>query len=211
MGHDFRYLSKKEAKQVKGVLRGIIHETQDIVREKFTFQYQFIGSASRNMITYEAKCNKGFDFDVNFYVNDEDENYSAEEIRNALQNALNNVVGEYGYSYPKDSTRVLTIKFIDHKNSKIKHSCDFAIVYDCEDGRQQYVRFNKQQRTYTWEFQTKGYKKLPQKMDWLKGKGLWGDLREYYIEKKNKNTNLDKKSRAIFAEAVNEMCQKNGY
>lgn len=211
MGHDFCYLSKKEAKQVKGVLKGIIHEVQDIVREKFTFQYQFIGSASRNMITYEEKCNKGFDFDVNFHVNDDDENYSAEEIRNALQKALNNVVGEYGYSYPEDSTRVLTIKFIDHKNSKIKHSCDFAIVYDCEDGRQQYVRFNKQQRTYTWEFQPKGYKELPQKMDWLKGKGLWGDLREYYIEKKNKNTNPDKKSHAIFAEAVNEMCQKNGY
>ncbi|MBQ8212253.1 MAG: hypothetical protein IJZ27_06975 [Treponema sp.] len=211
MGHDFRYLSKKEAKQVKGVLRDIIHEVQDIVREKFTFQYQFIGSASRNMITYEEKGNKGFDFDVNFHVNDDDENYSAEEIRNALQSALNDVVGDYRYSYPEDSTRVLTIKFIDYKNSKIKHSCDFAIVYDCEDGRQQYVRFNKQQRTYTWEFQPKGYKKLPQKMDWLKGKGLWGDLREYYIEKKNKNTNLDKKSRAIFAEAVNEMCQKNGY
>ena len=31
------------------------------------------------------------------------------------------------------------------------------------------------------------------------------------IIKKNRNENPDKHSRSIFAESVNEMCQKNGY
>lgn len=74
--HDFRYVSKKEAAPVKADLLDLIHEVQDEVRDKFTFQYEFVGSASRNMITYDTKSNVGYDFDVNFEVNDDDDNYT---------------------------------------------------------------------------------------------------------------------------------------
>ena len=53
--HDFCYVSKKEAAPVKAELLDIIHEVQDIVRDDFTFQFTFIGSSSRNMITYDRK------------------------------------------------------------------------------------------------------------------------------------------------------------
>ena len=36
MEHDFRYVSKNEAKEVKKDLLDIIHEVQDIVRNHFT-------------------------------------------------------------------------------------------------------------------------------------------------------------------------------
>lgn len=49
---------------------------------------------------------------------------------------------------------------------------------------------------------------LPEKIEWLKSNGLWNDLLDYYIEKKNNNLNPDKHSRAIFAESIAEMCQK---
>lgn len=52
---------------------------------------------------------------------------------------------------------------------------------------------------------------MPERIEWLKDNDLWDDLKEYYIEKKNKNDNPDKHSRSVFAESVNEMCQKNGY
>jgi hypothetical protein len=52
---------------------------------------------------------------------------------------------------------------------------------------------------------------LLEKIEWLKSNRLWNDLRDYYIEKKNNNFNPDKHSRAIFSEAVTEMCQKNGF
>ena len=55
MQHDFRYVSKNEAKEGKKDLLDIIHKVQDIVRNHFTFSYWFIGSADRNMITYDAK------------------------------------------------------------------------------------------------------------------------------------------------------------
>ena len=209
--HDFRYVSKKTAAPVKEELLDIIHEVQDYVRDDFTFQYTFIGSSSRNMITYDAKSNIGFDFDVNIEVNDDDEKYTPKEIRTIIRNALDRVATKFGYDYCEDSTRVLTIKKKDRPNSRIIHSCDFAIVYNCEDGRQQYIRYNKDYQNYTWEYQGEGFDKLPEKIDWLKENDLWNDLKDYYIVKKNRNNNPDKHSRSIFAEAVAEMCQKNGY
>lgn len=209
--HDFRYVSKKTAAPVKEELLDIIHEVQNYVRDDFTFQYTFVGSSSRNMITYDAKSNIGFDFDVNIEVNDDDEKYTPKEIRTIIRNALDRVATRFGYDYCEDSTRVLTIKKKDRPNSRIIHSCDFAIVYNCEDGRQQYIRYNKDYQNYTWEYQGEGFDKLPEKIDWLKENDLWNDLKDYYIVKKNRNNNPDKHSRSIFAEAVAEMCQKNGY
>jgi hypothetical protein len=209
--HDFVYVPKSEYLPVKKELMELINEVQDAVREHFTFNFYFIGSSSRNMITMDTKSNIGFDFDVNIEVNDDDENYEPKEIRNILRNAFDQIVPNYGYDYCEDSTRVLTIKFKDYENSKILHSCDFAVVYYCEDGRQQYIRYNKARQDYTWEYQPKGYEDLEEKAEWLKENDLWNDLKEYYLEKKNNNTNPDKHSRALYAESINEMCAKNYY
>lgn len=209
--HDFCYISKKDATKVKAELLDIIHEVQNIVRDKFTFQFTFIGSSSRNMITYDRKSNIGFDFDVNIEVNDAAENYKPKAIRTIIRETLDKVVRQYGYDYCEDSTRVLTIKKKDRPNSRIIHSCDFAIVNNCNSGKQQYIRYNKDHQTYTWENQGVGFETLSDKINWLNKNGYWGDLRDYYIEKKNGNSNPQKHSRSIYAEAITEMCQKHGY
>lgn len=212
--HNFKYVTKAEWKPVKDELIQIIHKLQDEVRNDFTFQFHFVGSSQRNMITRDIDSNKGFDFDVNLEVNPDVE-YSAEEIRDILRNALNRINRSYstwcnfGYDYTEDSTRVLTIKVKDKVNSRILHSCDFCIVIECSDGRQQYIRYNKSQKYYSWEYQPKGYKKLQNKIEWIKQNGLWGNLRDYYRYKKNVNNDEDKHSRAIFAESVHEIWQKN--
>ena len=167
--------------------------------------------ASRNMITYDAKSNIGFDFDINIEVNDDNEDFEPKVIRTIIRTAIDRVAPRYGYKNCEDSTRVLTIKKVDTSHSRIIHSCDFAIVYNCGDGRQQYIRFNKDNNYYFWEYQGKGFVGLEKKMDWLKRENLWGELQDYYIYKKNCNDNPDKHSRSIFAESINEMCQKNGY
>ncbi len=209
--HDFRYVSKKKAAPVKADLLDIIHEVQNYVRNKFTFQYEFVGSAARNMITYDAKSNVGFDFDVNIYVNDDDENYKAKEIRQIIKDGFDHVAIKHGYDYCEDSTRVLTIKVKNAKKATILHSCDFCIVNDCPDGRQQYIRFNKTNNNYSWEYQGAGFDGLSDRIDWINDNNLWQVVRDYYIERKNRNNNPDKHSRSIFAETVNVVCQKNGY
>lgn len=206
--NDFIYVSKAEAQPIKNELIEIIHEVQNIVRPYFTFQFKSVGSSSMNMITYDRKSNIGFDFDFDLAINDDNENYFPDKIRHIIRNAIDLVAPQYGYKHCKDSTRVLTIQKVNTVTSKILHSCDFAIVYNCGDGRQQYIRFNKKNNNYTWEYQGKGFKKLEEKISWLKHNGYWGELQDYYLDKKNFNNNPDKHSRSIFAESVNEMYQK---
>ena len=79
--YHYDYVSKNQAAPYKKELIEIIKKVQDGVRDGFTFQFTFIGSSSRNMITFDPTANKGFDFDVNIEVNDDDENYDAGEIR----------------------------------------------------------------------------------------------------------------------------------
>lgn len=209
--HDFRYVTKKEAQPIKDELYQILYEVQDLVRDKFTFSFTPIGSSSHNMITYDTKSNIGFDFDINIEVNDDNEDFEPKEIRTIIRTAIDRIAPSCGYGFCEDSTRVLTIKKINTFSSRIIHSCDFAIVYNCADGRQQYIRLNKDNNYYSWEYQGKSFVGLNKKIDWLKKKELWGKLQDYYIEKKNTNENPDKHSRSIFAESINEMCQKNGY
>lgn len=209
--HDFKYVTKNEAKPVKEELYQILYKVQDIVRDDFTFSFTPVGSSSRNMITSDTISNIGFDFDFNIEVNDDDENFTPKEIRTILRNAIDRVAPRYGYKYCEDSTRVLTIKKVNTLRSQIIHTCDFAIVYNCKDGRQQYIRFDKANNKYLWEYQGKGFVGLEKKIEWLKKNKLWEELTDYYIFKKNNNNDTNKHSRSIFAESVNEMCMKNGY
>ena len=205
----FEYVSKKEYGPAKEDLVELIHLVQDEVREYFTFRYDFIGSASRNMITREVNGNVGYDFDVNIRVNDPNEDYSAEELRIMLMNGFNKHNNKFKYDYVEDSSRVVTIKVKDRKNSRIMHSCDFAIVFDCSDGRQQYVRFNKNQQSYSWEYQPKGFYQLDERVADIKKHGYWQEVRDIYLEKKCRNTDQNKKSRSIFAETVKEVHDKH--
>ena len=201
---------EKKAASHKAVWIEMITRVQDEVREYFTFQYQFIGSASRNMITYDPKTNIGFDFDVNIEVNDEDESYTPKQIRTMLRNALTRIGREYGYNKCEDSTRVITVKRIDFFNSTIKDSCDFAIVHYGRDG-QQYIRFCKESQSYSWEFQKQPYRELEARAEFLKEHGCWDEVRQVYLDKKNSNMNPDKHSRSLYAEAVNECYSRHSH
>lgn len=206
--HDFNYVTKAEAKPVRIELYSIIREVQNIVRPCFTFQFKSVGSSNRNMITYNRNSNIGFDFDFDLEINYYEENYSPKEIRNIIKNAINDVAPKYGYEHCEDSTRVLTIKKVNTYKCNVLHSCDFALVHNCGNGKQQYIRFNKKNNNYTWEFQGKGFKNLDNKITWLKRNRYWEELQDYYIDKKNCNNNPNKHSRSILAESINEMYQK---
>lgn len=177
--YHFQYVSRKEAAPYKRKFIEIINKVQDEVRNEFTFQFTFIGSSKRNMITYDPTTNRGFDFDVNIEANDAG-SYKPKEIRDILREAFNRVARNYGFSYCEDSTSVLTIKHKDHRRSRVLHSCDFAIVYNCEEG-QQYIRYNKRPNTYTWEFQKQPYRNLERKAEILKEQNLWDEVLAVYL------------------------------
>lgn len=213
--HNFQYVSKKQLSSVKKELIQIINSVQDQIRNDFTFQFYFVGSVERNMVTYDAGTNIGYDFDVNIHVNDDECSFSAKEIKTKIRLALNMIVCNYGYDNAEDSTRVITIKVKDRKNSKVLHSCDFAIVNDYVDDkgneRHEYIHFNKKQKIYTWEEQPYGYYLLDEKAEWIRDNDYIDEMRKLYLHKKNCNTDPHKHSRSIYAETVHEICQKYSY
>lgn len=209
--YHFQYVSRNEIAPMKNQAIELIGLVQDEIRNHFTFQYKFIGSVERNMVTWDVKSNVGYDFDVNIMVNDDNEEYSAKEIKHIFMNAFNKYVHKYRYDFCEDSTRVFTIKLKDRNNSRILHSCDFAIVNNYGDNQQEYIRFNKKLNTYAWVEQSDGFYLLPEKIEFCKANSLWAEVREEYLENKNCNTDKNKKSRSIFADTIHQVCQKNGY
>lgn len=183
--HNFKYVTKMHLSPVKKELIQIINAVQNQVRKDFTFQYEFVGSVKRNMVTYDVGTNIGYDFDVNILVNVDKCNFQAKKIKTKIRLAFNKVVHCYGYDDAEDSTRVITIKVKDRKNSKVVHSCDFAIVndYTDDDGneRQKYIHFNKKQNSYSWNEQPQGFYLLDEKVEWIKDCGYWQDVRELYL------------------------------
>lgn len=203
---NFRYVPKSEYAIAQQDVLDLIHLVQDEVRKDFTFQYEFIGSVARNIVTMDESSNIGYDFDINLYVNDDDENYSPQEIRDILRRGFDKFNRMFSYDYTEDSTRVLTIKVKDKKHSRILHSVDFAIVYDCDDGRRQYIRFNKKRQEYQWVYQDEPYQ-VEERIRLIKDNGLWQAVRDRYLEKKNDNP-MQKKSRTLFAETINDIYTK---
>lgn len=212
---NFKYVTVEQLSPVKKDLVQIIHSVQNQIRQDFTFQFYFVGSVERNMVTYDVKSNIGFDFDVNIHVNDDECRFSAKEIKTKIRLALNKVAPHYGYDNAEDSTRVLTIKVKDKQNSRILHSCDFAIVNDYVDDYgnkcQEYIHFHKRKNRYSWQEQPKGFYLLDEKAEWIKDCGFWQDVRDLYLDKKNHNSDQHKHSRSIYAETIHEICQKYGY
>lgn len=213
--HNFQYVTRKQLSPVKKDLIQIICSIQNLLHDDFTFQYHFVGSCKRNLVTYDADTNIGYDFDVNIQVNSTSEHLTAKEIKIKIKDALDKVAIQFGYDHAEDSTRVLTIKFKDKENSRILHSCDFAIVNDYidDDGYegQQYIHFNKKQNKYFWAEQPNGYYLLEEKADWIKSNDHWQEVRTLYLDHKNRNSDPHKHSRSIYAETIHQICQKYGY
>ena len=206
--YNFDYVNSDEVRSVREELSEIIYEVQSLVQNSLTFQAIPVGSSSINMVTCDKNSNIGFDFDFDLEINDNKGVLEPKAIRHLIRNALNQAAPKYGYKYCEDSTRVLTIKKVDTYTCKIMHSCDFALIRNCDNGKQQYIRFNKKNNNYTWEFQSKGFKNYDTKIQWLKANNYWEQLRNYYLHKKNINNNPHKHSRSILVESVNEMYQR---
>lgn len=209
MMHNFQYVPRSEYMPVKKELEKLINEVQNELRDDyFTFSFTYVGSTRRKLITQDVGGNQGYDFDVNIHVNDDNEEFSPEEIRGIIRRTFDKHGKTFGYDFCEDSTRVLTIKRKDRFRSRIISSCDFAIVYDCLDGRQQYIHFNKKQNAYKWEYFPMSNKVLEERAQWLKENSLWDEVREVYIDKKNCNSNPDKRSRSLCAETINELYKR---
>ena len=194
---EYEYVTKKEYSPVKRELERIIRKVQKIMEteEDISFYYDLIGSGKRHLITRLKKGNTGF-------------TWKAKEVKMGFIRAFNKALIGTKYKCAEDSTSAITIKVVDTQNSKIVHSCDFAIIYyisDNEDDGYKYIRNNKNGK-YTFEIR-KVSTHLNAKIDkiesyWNNG---WNIIRDEYLTVKKSNNDVDKHSFVLFLEAVNNV------
>lgn len=212
--YDFEYIDPAISGPVRKNIEKLIKQVQKNISSEYTFQYQFIGSSARNMITADKKGNVGFDFDVNIIPQKIKGKDNPEHLRTVFFKAIQDVYKNYGFnSKVENSTSVITIKNVDHNSSKCLYGCDFAVVRT-KKGRQQNIVLQKKnnKQSYVWEDRGDYYNGLSERVEFLKKNSkYWNELRRYYLEKKNTNYCEEKKSRAIYAESVKEICDKYGY
>lgn len=208
----YEFVNRSEYLPVRNELEQIIKNVQNIIRKEFTFQFKLVGSGNKHLITREVNGNKGFDFDYNLILNhpkSSDGYYlKPKYAKETLIKAFRQVVKGTKYSDPEDSTTSITIKVKDVKNSKIIHSCDFAIIYYPDDEQYdyyKYIRFNKP-TNYTWEIRNIS-KNIDVKLDWLKHNvpNYWNLIKEKYLYLKNTNKDKNKHSFQLYYETINNL------
>ena len=88
--HDFRFISKHapEVKAAYSDLIQLLSLVHDDLKHKYKFEHRVVGSYERDMITYDLKSNVGFDLDVNITPHDDDQKYSAKEIKLSFKRSL---------------------------------------------------------------------------------------------------------------------------
>lgn len=211
----YEYVPKSEYRPVREELEDIIKKAQKILKKNsgITFQFELIGSGSKHLITRVKGGNKGFDFDFNLILNCEEGHYwKPKYARQEVTKAIDEAVKGTKYDHPQDSKVAITIKVKDTKQSKILHSCDFAVVYypDENSDEHKYVKLDLTNNQYSWE--TRKYTKdYHAKLDWLKDNvdNYWDEIKKEYLKLKDNNKDINKRSFQLFYEAINNVYNNN--
>lgn len=208
----YEYVKRNEYQSIRLELERIIQKTHQYMRKEYnlTFQHKLIGSGSKHLVTRIKGGNKGFDFDYNFIIPHPGEGYywKADVIKSQFTEALKFALKGTKYSNPNDSTSAITIKVVDRNNSRILHSCDFAIIYYSEDddfNGYYYLKNWKKHGRYSFE-QRLASSNVNEKLDYiLSFQNGWNIIREEYLKLKNANKDINKKSFVLYLETINNV------
>lgn len=203
---EFEYVSKSEWKPIWNEWRGILEEVGEITAEQgLDFEPRLIGSANRHLVTREIGGNKGFDLDVNLVIPELPNHgkHLGKIVFDILMRSLNEVLGNSRYSPAEGSTSVFTIKCKDPENSRIIHSVDLAVMFYDEYGDAYALCYYKDNGGHG--FQRRFFEDVRDKESWVKNNVYWNEVRDMYLDLKNKNPDLNKHSRHIYYETINNL------
>ncbi len=207
----YEYVKKSEYAPVRKELEQIINRVQVFMRKNYrlTFQFRLIGSGKRHLVTRIKGGNRGYDFDYNVILTPPDDGYlyRSKVIKDMFMTTFRVALKGTKYSFPQDSTSSITIKVYDKDKTKIKYSCDFAIVYygrnDGIDGYY-FLRHHKPQQSYQFAFRPSNFD-IDEKVQEIIADGEWPYIKEEYLLLKNINEGKGKHSFSLYAEAVNNV------
>ncbi len=210
----FEYVPRKTVSELRRMIIELLKLVQNDLRDKFTFSYTFdIGSSTYNLVVTDVNGNGGFDIDCDLHINVLDDSYTAKEIRTMIIESINKFKKMFNFNKSSDTTRVYTIALVDRNNKKRIFHVDFAFIreYYDENGEfyTEYIH-HYDNGGYGWCLESSRYLAFRDQQKFCKRNGLWNEVRDNYLEKKNNNRN-NLESHELYLAAVNEVAMDNGY
>lgn len=195
------YISKRTIKEskCKQIFTDTFRKVQkEIKKEGLTFSFNLVGSAKRNMIVDYP--DKPFDCDYQLFLQKNKKELTAKQIKEKLIVLFNKFLSS-NFSNCENSTTAITT----HYKGKIPFGYDIVII----DARGNTPLIIKRDKNYNhfWNKlpHEKGY---PSNLAQIDGPEMWTELRERYLDKKDKQYHnkypIDRKSFQILNEAINE-------
>lgn len=202
----FITVDQKICKELRKACEEILKKVQLCVREYFTFQFFLIGSGEKRLVTRNGDGPFDLDYNLILMKDKQDLVSNPKKIKEIFLNAFQKVNPEYGFSFAKDSTSVITSNLIYGGN--VEFSFDCAIMCEGNNGNLYKIVFDKPDR-YIWN-EIKHTKEFNAKYQCLVDAGLFSVIRDLYLEKKNKylKRRIEISSFSVLSETVNEIFQK---
>ena len=154
-----------------------------------------------------------YDLDYNLLVMKADNEYRDPRLlKDTIRNALNKAVGGKFFSDAQDSTSCLTALLHFKDTPNVEFSFDVAIITKNKNGNYMRLIHNKNVYAlgldqYTWNEVPRSHQ-VKDKADELKEAGLWQEVRDRYLEKKNMYLSWQDRNHpsfVVYVEAVNEV------
>ena len=213
MAYEFVYES--EVKQYRSDCSKTLKKTCELLRAKgISAQVSLVGSGARNMITRNG--NGPYDLDYNLLVMKADNEYRDPRLlKDTIRNDLNKAVGGKFFSDTQDSTSCLTALLHFKDTPNVEFSFDVAIIKKNPNGNYMRLIHNKNAYAlgwdqYTWN-EVPNSHQVKDKADEIKEEGLWQEVRDRYLEKKNmylSRQDCNHPSFVVYVEVVNEVYNK---
>ena len=158
-----------------------------------------------------------YDLDYNLLVMKADNEYRDPRLlKDTIRNALNKAVGGKFFSDAQDSTSCLTAILYFEKSPDIKFKFDVAITTKNKNGNYMRLIHNKNVYAlgwdqYTWNEVPRSHQ-VKDRADEIKEEGLWQEVRDRYLEKKNMYLSWQDRNHpsfVVYVEAVNEVYNRH--
>ena len=208
----YEFVYESEAKHYRSDCSRTLKKTCELLKKKGIFaQFSLVGSGVRNMVTRNG--DGPYDLDYNLLVIKADGEYRDPRLlKDAIRNSLNKAVGRKFFSDTQDSTSCLTALLHFRDTPNVEFSFDVAIIKKNPNGNDMRLIHNKNVYAlgwdqYTWNEVPNSYQ-VKDKADEIKEEGLWQEVRDRYLEKKNmylSRQDRNHPSFVVYVEAVNEV------
>lgn len=176
-------------------------------------EMQMVGSGAKNLETQNA--NEPVDLDYNISIIDINGNINdCQKIKEYVRKEFNKALKSKGWGDCKDSTSALTTeKRHFTKGNQTSFSIDLAIVCEARGSWYRLIHEKTGNTSTDRWFWNEGPNSngLRDKIDWLKSKNHWNEVRDAYLKKKNMYLSRGDKNHPSFncyIEAVNEVYNK---